>query len=81
MELLEILEMMGRLQLSGMRAAYDEIVTSGVKRQQRVERVIAALSKAEIAFARQDQAKYMRPGISRKRSNRKHSPNRPRPTW
>jgi DNA replication protein DnaC len=49
MERLEILEMMGRLQLSGMRAAYDEIVTSGVKRQQGVERVIGALLKAEIA--------------------------------
>jgi len=49
MERLEILEMMGRLQLAGMRAAYDEIVTSGVKRQQGVERVIGALLKAEIA--------------------------------
>ncbi len=49
MERLEILEIMGRLQLSGMRAAYDEIVTSGVKRQQGVERVIGALLKAEIA--------------------------------
>lgn len=49
MERLEILDMMGRLQLAGMRAAYDEIVTSGVKRQQGVERVIGALLKAEIA--------------------------------
>lgn len=45
----EILEMMGALKLSGMRSAYDEIVTSGVKRSQGVERVIAALLKAEIA--------------------------------
>jgi DNA replication protein DnaC len=45
----EILEMMGALQLAGMRAAYDEIVTAGVKRQQGVEKVIGALLKAEIA--------------------------------
>ena len=44
----EILEMMAALQLSGMRAAYDEIVTMSIKRQQGVERVIHALLKAEI---------------------------------
>ena len=41
--------MMTALQLAGMRAAYDEIVTTGVKRQQGVEKVIGALLKAEIA--------------------------------
>ena len=49
MERSEILDMMTALQLSGMRAAYDEIVTTGVKRQQGVEKVIGALLKAEIA--------------------------------
>ena len=49
MERHEILEMMGALQLSGMRAAYDEIVSTGMKRQQGFERVIGALLKAEIA--------------------------------
>jgi DNA replication protein DnaC len=44
----EILEMMAALQLPGMRAAYDEIVTMSIKRQQGVERVIYALLKAEI---------------------------------
>ena len=34
----EILEMLARLQLSGMRATYDEIVTMSIKRQQGVER-------------------------------------------
>ena len=29
----EIMEMMAALQLSGMRAAYDEIVTTGIKRK------------------------------------------------
>jgi DNA replication protein DnaC len=45
----EIIDMMGTLQLAGMRAAYDEIVTTGVKRQHSVEKVIGALLKAEIA--------------------------------
>ena len=49
MERSEILEMMGTLQLAGMRAAYDEIVSVGVKRQHGVEKVIGALLKAEIA--------------------------------
>ena len=44
----EILEMMRALKLTGMRAAYDDIVSPGVKRNQGVERIIAALLKAEI---------------------------------
>lgn len=44
----EILEMMRELKLGGMRAAYDEIVSPGVKRNQGVERIIAALLKVEI---------------------------------
>jgi DNA replication protein DnaC len=49
MERSEVLEMMTALQLAGMRAAYDEIVSVGVKRQHGIERVIGALLKAEIA--------------------------------
>jgi DNA replication protein DnaC len=49
MERSEILELMAELGLSGMRAAYDEIVIVGVKRQHGVEKVIGALLKAEIA--------------------------------
>ena len=45
----DILEMLRTLKLSGMRAAYDEIVLSGVKRNEDVERIIAALLNAEIA--------------------------------
>jgi DNA replication protein DnaC len=48
MERTEILELMSKLGLAGMRAAYDEIVTTGVKRQLGVEKVIGALLKAEI---------------------------------
>ena len=49
MERSEIITMMATLQLAGMRAAYDEIITTGVKRQHSVERMIGALLKAEIA--------------------------------
>ena len=49
MERHEILEMMGTLQLSGMRASYDEIIATGIKRQHPLDRVIGALLKAEIA--------------------------------
>ena len=45
----EILELMATLQLAGMRAAYDEIVTAGIKRKHSVEQIIGALMKAEIA--------------------------------
>jgi hypothetical protein len=37
MERSEVLDMMGQLQLAGMRAVYDEIVSVGVKRQHGVE--------------------------------------------
>ena len=49
MERHEILDMLGTLQLSGVRAAYDEIVPPGVKRQHSFERILGSLLKAEIA--------------------------------
>ena len=49
MERHEILDLMSQLQLAGMRAAYDDIVSAGVKRSQGIERVIAALLQAEVA--------------------------------
>ena len=45
----DILEMLAALQLAGMRTAYDEIVSVGIKRQHGIERIIGALLKAEIA--------------------------------
>ncbi len=49
MERSEILDLMAQLSLSGMRAACDEIVTVGVKRQHGAEQILGALMKAEIA--------------------------------
>ena len=45
----EILEMMAALQLSGMRAAYDEILATGIKRKHSIEHIIGALLKQELA--------------------------------
>jgi len=49
MERSEILEMLSALQLSGMRAAYDEIVATSIKRKHGIEHVIGTLLKAELA--------------------------------
>ena len=54
----EILEMMAALQLSGMRAAYDEIITTGIKRKHGIDHIIAALLKAEIAEKQARSIKY-----------------------
>jgi DNA replication protein DnaC len=64
MERSEVLEMMGSLQLAGMRAAYDEIVTAGVKRQHGIEKVVGALLKAEIA-AKQARSIQYQMGIAK----------------
>jgi hypothetical protein len=49
MERSEILDMLRVLQLGGMRAAYDEIVTTGIKRQHGIEKILGALLQAEVA--------------------------------
>jgi DNA replication protein DnaC len=49
MERHEILELMSALKLTGMKAAYDDIVTAGIKRRHSAEKIIAALLQAEIA--------------------------------
>jgi DNA replication protein DnaC len=58
MERLESLEMMSTLKLSGMRAAYDEVVTNGIKRQHSVARIIGDLLKAEIAEKQARSVRY-----------------------
>jgi DNA replication protein DnaC len=58
MERQEVIEMMGTLQLAGMRAAYDEVIATGVKRQHPAQRVVGELLKAEIAEKRARSIKY-----------------------
>jgi DNA replication protein DnaC len=58
MERHEVLDMMTALKLAGMRAAYDEILANGLKRQHPVQRIIAALLEAEIADKQARSIKY-----------------------
>lgn len=51
MERREILDMMGQLNLAGMRAAYDEVMEEGVRRKQPIPSVVGALLRAQIAAA------------------------------
>jgi DNA replication protein DnaC len=49
MERTEILGLMGELKLFGMRGAFDEVMTTAVKRQHEPPRIVGDLLKAEIA--------------------------------
>jgi DNA replication protein DnaC len=49
MERHELLAMMSDLHLSGMRAAYDDAITDGIRRQHSVQRILGDLLKAEVA--------------------------------
>lgn len=58
MERSEILGTMGALKLFGMRAAFDEIVTTALKRQHEPQQVIGDLLRAEIAEKQARSIKY-----------------------
>ena len=49
MERSEILTAMGELKLYGMKGAFDEIITTAVKRQHEPQHVVGDLLTAEIA--------------------------------
>ena len=54
----EILEMMAALKLAGMRAAFDELLADGLKRQHPAQKIIGQLLKAEIADKQARSIKY-----------------------
>ena len=58
MERSEILKAMSELKLHGMKAAFDEIITTAVKRQHDPQRVIGDLLAAEIAEKQARSIKY-----------------------
>jgi DNA replication protein DnaC len=58
MERSQILETMGGLKLFGMRAAYDEIIATAVKRRHEPQRVVGDLLAAEIAEKQARSIKY-----------------------
>ncbi len=49
MERTDILALMGELKFYGMRAAYDEVIAAGIKRQHEPPRIVGDLLKSEIA--------------------------------
>jgi DNA replication protein DnaC len=58
MERHEILEMMRELKLAGMRAAFDEVIAHGLKRQHSILQIIGDLLRAEIAEKQARSIKY-----------------------
>jgi DNA replication protein DnaC len=58
MERTEIFDLMGALKLYGMRAAYDEVMAAGIKRQHEPPRIVGDLLKAEIAEKQARSIKY-----------------------
>ncbi len=45
----DLLDLMGKLNLAGMRAAYDDIMRDGLKRQRSVQQILGDLLTAEVA--------------------------------
>jgi DNA replication protein DnaC len=58
MERTEVLELMARLKLYGMRGAYDEVMATGIKRQHEPPRIVGDLLSAEIAEKQARSIKY-----------------------
>src|SRR6266480_3662115 len=58
MERTDILELMSTLKLYGMRAAYDEVMTTGIKRRHEPPRILGELLSAEIAEKQARSIKY-----------------------
>ena len=54
----DVLELMTRLKLYGMRAAYDEVMTTAIKRRHEPARIISELLSAEIADKQARSIKY-----------------------
>jgi len=54
----EILELMSELHLYGMKATYDEVMATAIKRQHEPQRIIADLLKAEINDKQARSVKY-----------------------
>jgi len=58
MERTELFDLMGELQLHGMKAAFDEIMATAVKRQHEPQRIIGDLLTAEINEKQARSIKY-----------------------
>jgi DNA replication protein DnaC len=54
----KLIELMGQLKLAGMRAAYDEVITAGLRAQHSVQRIIGELLLAQLADNRARSTAY-----------------------
>jgi DNA replication protein DnaC len=58
MERTEVLDLMGKLKLFGMKAAFDEVIANGIKRRHEPQRIIGDLLKAELVDKAARSIKY-----------------------
>jgi DNA replication protein DnaC len=58
MERTQLFELMGKLQLHGMKAAFDQIMVTAVKRQHEPQRILGDLLEAEISEKQARSIKY-----------------------
>src|SRR5438046_1433748 len=58
MERTDVLELMSTLKLFGMRAAYDEVMTTGIKRRHEPPRIVGDLLSADIVEKQARSIKY-----------------------
>jgi len=58
MERTQLFDLMGELKLYGMKAAFDEIMATAVKRQHEPQRIIGDLLNAEISEKQARSIKY-----------------------
>jgi len=58
MERTQLFELMGQLNLYGMKAAFDEVMATAIKRQHEPQRILGDLLKAEIAEKQARSIKY-----------------------
>src|SRR5512140_2205286 len=58
MERTQLFDLMGELKLYGMKAAFDEVMATAVKRQHAPQRIVCDLLKAEISEKQARSIKY-----------------------
>jgi DNA replication protein DnaC len=58
MERTQLFDLMAELKLFGMRSAYDEVMSTGIKRQHEPPRIVGDLLQAEIAEKHARSIKY-----------------------
>ena len=64
MERSQLFDLMGELKLYGMKAAFDEIMATAVKRQHEPQRIVGDLLNAEISEKQARSIKYSSPSPS-----------------